>query len=88
MAGEGVIGLRRAFEVAGVHTVIMSLWQIEDQGARDWMRHLYQHRFGDRLGTADAVRAATLDALRQRRTANLGTHPIYWAGFVALGDWR
>src|SRR4029079_4260301 len=37
--GEGVLGLRRSFEVAGVHTVIMSLWPVEDQAARQWMTH-------------------------------------------------
>ena len=30
-AGEGVFGLRRAFQVAGVRTVIMSLWSVQDE---------------------------------------------------------
>ena len=40
-AGEGVFGLRRAFQIAGVRTVIMSLWAVDDQAARRWMRALY-----------------------------------------------
>ena len=44
-AGEGVFGLRRAFQVAGVQTVIMSLWPVEDQATRQWMTTLYDSRF-------------------------------------------
>jgi hypothetical protein len=35
---EGVLGLRRAFQVAGARTVIMSLWSVEDRAAMEWMR--------------------------------------------------
>src|SRR5437867_1250613 len=53
-AGEGVFGLRRAFQIAGARTVIMSLWSIDDQAARQWMRALYQDRLEKHLGTAEA----------------------------------
>ena len=87
-AGEGVFGLRRAFEVAGVRTVIMSLWSVEDRAARQWMLALYRGRLQGRLDTADAVREASLTVLRDRRAKSQSTHPFYWAGFVAAGDWR
>jgi CHAT domain-containing protein len=86
--GEGVFGLRRAFQVAGVHTVIMSLWSVEDQSARDWMRALYEGRLKKKLNTAQAVQQASLTVLRDRRAAKQSTHPFYWAGFAATGDWR
>lgn len=85
---EGVFGLRRAFQIAGVRTVIMSLWQVEDESTRLWMRALYQRRFIAGRSTADAVRDASLQLLRSRRAKKQSTHPFYWAGFVATGDWR
>ncbi len=87
-AGEGVLGLRRAFEVAGVRTVIMSLWAVEDESAREWMKALYEGRLVKRLDTAEAVRHASLAVLAARRARGESTHPFYWAGFVAAGDWR
>jgi CHAT domain-containing protein len=87
-AGEGVFGLRRAFQVAGARTLIMSLWGVEDQSARAWMHALYEGRFRRRLGTAEAVREASLTLLRERRARGLSTHPFYWGAFVAAGDWR
>ena len=87
-AGEGVFGLRRAFQAAGARTVIMTLWPVEDQTTRQWMTTLYQGRLVRKLSTADAVREAGLAALRGRRTSGLSGHPFYWAAFVAAGDWR
>ena len=87
-AGEGVFGLRRAFQVAGARTLIMSLWSVEDEAARRWMRALYEGRFQRRLSTAEAVREASLTLLRERRAQGLSTHPFYWGAFVAAGDWR
>ena len=87
-AGEGVFGLRRAFQIAGARLVIMSLWSVEDESTRDWMHALYEGRLRRRLDTASAVHNATLTVLRQRRAKGLSTHPFYWAAFVAAGDWR
>ena len=86
-AGEGVFGLRRAFQIAGVRTVIMSLWSVDDQATRAWMHALYEGRLNRKLDTADAVREASLATLRERRTRGQSTHPFYWAAFIAAGDW-
>lgn len=86
--GEGVLGLRRAFQIAGVRSVVMSLWAVEDAAAREWMSALYEARMGRGLSTAGAVREASLQILQQRRLKGLSTHPFFWAGFVSAGDWR
>jgi CHAT domain-containing protein len=87
-AGEGVFGLRRAFQIAGARTIIMSLWSVEDLATRQWMASLYDARLRRKLGTAESVREANLTVLRDRRTRSLSTHPFYWAAFIAAGDWN
>jgi len=87
-AGEGILGLRRAFQIAGARTVIMSLWSVDDQATRAWMRLLYEARFQQHLSTADAVYQATVRTLQARRALGQSTHPFYWAAFVAAGDWN
>lgn len=86
--GEGVFGLRRAFQVAGARTLIMSLWAVGDHPTRRWMRALYAGRLQKGLSTPDAVRSASLEVLQEQRKKRESTHPFSWAAFVAAGDWR
>ena len=85
--GEGVLGLRRAFETAGADTLIMSLWAVDDQATQRWMNRLYRERL-DGKTTIEAVRTATVESIRAAREARRTTHPFYWGAFTAVGDWR
>jgi CHAT domain-containing protein len=87
LAGEGVIGLRRAFQIAGARTIVMSLWEVNDAPARDWIHELYQARLSG-LTTVESVHRASLGILQARRKAGVSTHPFYWGAFIASGDWR
>ena len=86
--GEGVFGLRRAFQVAGAKTVIMSLWPVEDETTRQWMGTLYREHFLNGKDSGESVRAASLQILRERRAKHQSTHPFYWGAFIAAGDWH
>ncbi len=86
-AGEGVFGLRRAFQVAGVGTLVMSLWKVRDDRARQWMRSLYASRTAGH-DTVTAARDASLSILNSRRRSGADTHPFWWGAFVAAGDWE
>jgi CHAT domain-containing protein len=87
-AGEGVFGLRRAMQIAGVRTLIMSLWPVDDEATRAWMKTLYGARLSGGLDTPRAVREAGRAVMLQRREAGESTHPFFWAAFVAAGEWR
>jgi CHAT domain-containing protein/tetratricopeptide (TPR) repeat protein len=88
VTGEGILGLRRAFQIAGAHSVIMSLWPVQDSAARAWMTELYEAKWVRGLDTASAVQAAYRKTLAARRSKGQSTHPYEWAAFVAAGDWR
>jgi CHAT domain-containing protein len=84
--GEGVLGLRRAFAIAGARTLVMSLWSVEDESTRIWMRELYRARFGEGASTAQAARLASRRVLASRRARGQSVHPFWWAAFVATGS--
>lgn len=86
-AGDELFGLRRVFQIAGVHTILVSLWPVDDAMTRQWMTAVYRRRFTEDLPTAAAVRAATVEAIRTRRGSGLSTHPAYWGSFIAAGQW-
>jgi CHAT domain-containing protein len=86
--GEGVLGLQRAFRVAGARSVIMTLWPVDDDAARRFMHELYTERLGRQASTADAVWNSARAMLLERRAAGKSTHPWYWAGFVGSGGWE
>jgi CHAT domain-containing protein len=88
LPGEGLFGLRRAFEIAGARTLIMSLWSVEDQTARLWVTALYRNRFEKGMSTMEAAHRTSLELLAARRAAGRSTHPFHWGAFVATGDWR
>ena len=85
--GEGVLGLRRSFEIAGAGSLITSLWPVDDDAARLWMEKLYRARLDGR-STAESVREASLGMLREARAHHNSTHPFSWGAFVGVGDWR
>ena len=87
MDGEGVVGLRGAFNLAGARTLIASLWPVDDGAARIWMRGFYKKRLSG-LATVEAAREAGREILRSERAQGRSTHPYFWGSFVAAGDWR
>jgi len=84
VAGEGIIGLARAFQVAGARTLVVSQWPIPDRSTAQLMRQHYA-AVEQGLSTTDALWTA------QRRLADSGpafAHPFHWASFQIRGDWR
>ena len=87
--GEGLVGLRRSFRLAGARTVVASLWSVGDEETSVLMRSFYRYLWLEGRSKGDALRAAQLDMLRRNRIANGGrTRPVTWGAFVLSGDWR
>jgi CHAT domain-containing protein/Tfp pilus assembly protein PilF len=78
-AGEGVIGLARAFLYAGSRGVVCSLWAVDDRETAGFMARLYGG-LKDGQAAADALRAAKLEMIRA------GKPPVYWAPFILIGE--
>lgn len=87
-SAEGIIGLQRAFRIAGARTVVMSLWAVDDAATRQYMSALYDGRFRRSLGSAECVREASRRLLNESRASGAGGHPLRWGSFIAIGDWR
>lgn len=84
--GEGTIGLRRAFQLAGARTVVMSLGLVRDTTTRAWMRSFYEGLLDLGRSPAAAARRASLESLIACRQAGVSLHPMNWGGFVAVGE--
>lgn len=77
--GQGVLGLRAAFSMAGAQGLVMSLWPIDDRAGRQFMQFFYSHV---KEGPAEAIRLSQLDMIS--KTAF--NEPVYWAGYAYSGD--
>ncbi len=80
--GEGVLGLQRAFRVAGAKSVLMSLWNVNDAATEELMKNFYKHWLEDGMNKHDALWQAKLDL---RKNPKYDT-PYYWGAFVLIGE--
>jgi CHAT domain-containing protein len=83
--GEGVYGLRRAFQMAGARTVISALWPVSDEATAEMMSQLYERKGESIPVTMSRIQMEKIKDLRQDGQSD---HPFLWAGFIATGDWR
>jgi CHAT domain-containing protein len=86
--GEGLHSLSRAFHLAGVHTVISSLWNVHDDETCLLMRSFHRRLWKERKGALEALREAQLERLAAHRAGRGSTTTLRWGAFVLSGDWR
>ncbi len=89
-SGEGVLGLRRAFSVAGADQLVMSLWYVPDQDTAELMEAFYDELLAKRrIGSPpEAMRAAQLQLIARFRADRGTTGVASWAGFIVAGPVR
>jgi CHAT domain-containing protein len=73
---EGVYGLQRAFKMAGVKYIIMSLWQVPDKETSVFMKLFYTNWFKN--GDIRKSFTETQREMRKKYTT------YYWAAFVLV----
>jgi CHAT domain-containing protein len=83
LSGEGLVGLTRAFQYAGAHSVVASSWSVDDLRTMELMTQLYKELQANK-SKEKALQSAQLKLLHSK-TASA---PYYWAGFMLIGDWR
>ena len=104
IAGEGIVGLSRAFMLAGSKSVIVSLWSVESNSTATLMKSFYSNLKPGR-SKEEALRLAKQEmknqnlsssdlsrgvtiAGRDKKTRTGASHPFFWAPFILIGEWE
>ena len=72
--GEGVLGLQRAFEVAGARSVLASLWKVDDNATHALMEEFYEALWAGRTATGGPI--SKIEALRQAQVMMIHRYDV------------
>ena len=81
--GEGVQAFGRALLFAGSKSALTTMWRVDDQATKEFMKQFYYFAIHEHQPKAQALRSAKL------RFLHSGTplaNPAYWAAFVLNGN--
>lgn len=78
--GDEMVGLVRAFLLAGAARVVATLWPVDDAATEQFMAAFHG-------ALAAGQPCATALQVAQARVMQQHAHPFYWAGFVLQGGW-
>ena len=79
ITAESIYGLQRSFKKAGVQTIIMSLWDVNDNITEEFMISFYTQWV-----TNKNKQQAFNKAMLYIKNKYHGSSPQYWAGFIML----
>jgi CHAT domain-containing protein/Tfp pilus assembly protein PilF len=80
ITGDGVIGLSRSLIAAGVPSIVVSLWDVDDKSTSFFMQAFYRNL--QTMDKAQALRQAMLSTMRQKNYQS----PYHWAAFTLIGE--
>lgn len=82
---DGIYGLQRAFKKAGVHSIVMTLREVNDASTAWLMKFFYENRYILKLSVHDAF----YTAVRQLRTWESDNgFPEDWDAFILLDGYQ
>jgi CHAT domain-containing protein len=81
--GEGIISLGRSFMHAGVPSVVMTLWELNDAASIRLMSNFYA-LLSQGLSKNEALRQAKLQYLNDNQ--GITAHPFFWASPILIGN--
>lgn len=90
ITGDGVVGLSRAFIIAGTPSVLVSQWNVDDLVTEFQMKAFYKSYLA-KAGKSKSLRDAQLATIKllEGETLKAGTpraNPRYWAAFQMIGE--
>lgn len=81
--GEGIMSLARGFVFAGVPSVVMTLWEVQDENGLSVMNGFYSY-LSKGFPKDEAMQMAKLKVLS---SANMiKSHPNFWSAYIVTGD--
>ncbi len=81
--GEGVQAFGRALLFAGSKSAVTTLWRVDDQPTKEFMKQFYYFAIKEHQPKAQALRAAKLRFLHSGTAL---ANPAHWAAFVLNGN--
>ncbi|WP_144053180.1 CHAT domain-containing tetratricopeptide repeat protein [Xenococcus sp. PCC 7305] len=80
ITNDGILGLSRCFLIAGVSSLIVSLWEVSDNSTKLLMIKFYEN-LQNEMNKAQALRQAMLSVMEEYRNC-----PQMWAAFTLIGE--
>ena len=76
LAGEGLLGLQRAFQLAGARTVVASMWKVPDLATKELMTRYYENIWEKKMGKLEALREAQLWMLKEGKKRGIDAETV------------
>ncbi len=78
------LGLSGVVLQTGVKSVVGTLWPVADEAALQFFSEFYKHYQQPGENKAQALQHAQVQLLKQENMQ----HPLFWAPFILVGEWR
>lgn len=79
--GDELLGIQRGLFSAGASSMVLSLWDVNDESTAELMTAFYQ-----RIGNVKQPACALQGAMQEIRARY--PHPYFWAPFILVGKYR